>query len=103
YNLGVVHSGMELLSTIHHEARTSCVPVIVYCGDKFEELIIQAYEAGADYFLEKPDRYNDLIRMVRCLDECLKSTPIHLEGVRELPEYQPAMPFPSWRGLRRLV
>jgi CheY-like chemotaxis protein len=88
YNLGRVHTGMELLCAMHREGATSFIPVIVYCGDEFQGLVQEAYESGADYFLQKPSNYGELQKIVRCLDQGLRSDSHSLEEVRELPEYR---------------
>ena len=42
------------------------------------------YAAGADCYLVKPEDFDGLLHMVRCLDECLQQQPSSLSALREV-------------------
>lgn len=69
-----VKDGFQVLEYIRKE-KVSDVPVIVMSGNKDEEIIVKAFEYGADDYVQKPVGLNELlIRVKKLLKKPLKSS-----------------------------
>jgi EAL domain-containing protein (putative c-di-GMP-specific phosphodiesterase class I)/DNA-binding response OmpR family regulator len=58
-------SGLELIRTLRANPETSTLPVILMTGSGDEDSVIQGLEVGADDFLGKPVRLEELVARLR--------------------------------------
>jgi len=58
-------SGLEVVAAMRRELDTATVPVLLVTGRANQEDIVEGLEAGADDFLSKPVRIDELIARVR--------------------------------------
>ena len=54
-------SGMEVLNKIKASSKTSSIPVIMLTVNDKHEDVLEAYKAGAEYYITKPFRPRELI------------------------------------------
>lgn len=59
--------GLATLKALRAERRWRSLPVVVFSGSHGDELVQQVYEAGANSFIRKPDRFGDLGPLLRCV------------------------------------
>jgi two-component system chemotaxis response regulator CheY len=59
--------GYEVIRTVRGDATLWRVPIIIISTEDKEQDALKAYEAGANFYLTKPVRPNDLIEMARLL------------------------------------
>jgi len=60
-------SGLELISYLRNELKSK-IPIIVFSSVGHEKMILQAFEFGANEFINKPFNPNELvIRVKKCL------------------------------------
>ena len=65
-DLGMPHmSGIDLVRTLRGRPDTATLPVILMTGSENGETVISALDAGADDFLTKPVRLDELVARVR--------------------------------------
>ena len=55
--------GVEVLQTIRSHERLQNVPVIVLTTSSHEEDIIKSYESGTNYYITKPVKYENLLKI----------------------------------------
>jgi EAL domain-containing protein (putative c-di-GMP-specific phosphodiesterase class I)/DNA-binding response OmpR family regulator len=58
-------SGLELVRTLRDRPDTSTLPIILMTGSGDGDMVLRALEAGADDFLAKPVRFEELVARVR--------------------------------------
>lgn len=61
-------SGLELLAKIKTNARTRDLPVIMMSSSDEPQDISRAYDSGANGYLVKPNRFQDLRELVSSID-----------------------------------
>ena len=59
--------GYEVIRTVRGDATLWRVPIIIISTEDKEQDALKAYEAGANFYLTKPVRPNDLVEMARLL------------------------------------
>lgn len=57
--------GREALEEIKHDPRLHKIPVIVLTVSQMEEDIIKTYSIGANSYLRKPVKFNQLVDMIK--------------------------------------
>lgn len=57
-------SGLDLLQEIRNEAEIKSFPVVMYSTSSNPDVINNSKVLGADYYVVKPYRFNDLINMI---------------------------------------
>jgi len=60
-----VKNGHECLDEIREDALLKGIPVIIYSTSSSRTQIDAAYLGGADLYIPKPERYNDLLLLLR--------------------------------------
>ena len=58
-------SGIEVVRVLRHRPETATLPIILVTGSGDEQSVIEGLDAGADDFLAKPVRLDELIARVR--------------------------------------
>src|SRR5689334_1952989 len=58
-------SGLELIRTLRANPETATLPVLLMTGSGDEDSVIQGLEVGADDFLGKPVRLEELVARLR--------------------------------------
>lgn len=61
--------GFELLERIQQEQRCTVYPRVVLSASAEDRDVQRAFQVGASCYLQKPARFEDLLRMVRALCE----------------------------------
>jgi CheY-like chemotaxis protein len=61
-------SGLEVLRWIRHRPELAGIPVVVLTSSTEDEDIKQAYEAGANSYLQKPVVFTGLVQLLGMLD-----------------------------------
>jgi CheY-like chemotaxis protein len=84
YNALNGYKGADLLRWVRQQGRLATIPVVIFSGHKEVHEMAECYAAGADYYLTKSGTFDDLIKVARCLNECLRSCPPQLETLREV-------------------
>ena len=59
--------GLEVLRRIRADKRTQVIPVVVLTSSKMEEVIISAYQNGANAFVQKPVNFSEFAEAVSTL------------------------------------
>lgn len=54
--------GLECLTEIKADGKLHKMPVIIYSTSKNRKSISSAYDNGADYFLVKPNNFDDMVK-----------------------------------------
>lgn len=60
--------GHEVLSEIKTDPRFRAIPVVILTGSEADEDIVEAYDAGANIYMIKPDNPDTLSRLVEALE-----------------------------------
>ena len=58
-------SGLELLTWLRNQTRLKCIPFVVLSASAQENDILEAYERGANSYLVKPMKLDDLTALLR--------------------------------------
>lgn len=80
--------GTDLLTWVRKSGSFQHLPVVMYTGGELLEIIRDCYEAGANHFVNKAADLGHHPQFIRCLEKCLGTSPMCLEPLRGLPEYQ---------------
>jgi CheY-like chemotaxis protein len=88
YDMGV-HTGADFLIWLRVVRRFTFIPVIMYSGSVGARHIAECYEAGANYFLCKPARFETIKEIITVLHLCLRSDPPSFRPLLSLSEYAP--------------
>jgi DNA-binding response OmpR family regulator len=83
YSLGS-YKGSDLVRWIHEQLPLSNFPVVILSRSTEIPQMAESYASGADCYLVKPDDFEGMLHMVRCLDECLQQNPSSLSALREV-------------------
>jgi CheY-like chemotaxis protein len=67
-------NGFELLERMQEDSLCSVFPRIVLSASAEDRDVRRAFKAGANCYLQKPAKFEDLIKMVRCLCEFWQGT-----------------------------
>lgn len=67
-----VKSGLECLSLLRSDKKFNDLPIIIYSTSTNKVDIDKAYEHGANYFIVKPDKLEDLITLLTRLKSMSK-------------------------------
>jgi DNA-binding response OmpR family regulator len=59
-----VHDGLGVLRAMRDEPATAPIPVVLLTARAAEHEIIEGWEAGADYYLTKPFRVDQLLEFI---------------------------------------
>jgi PleD family two-component response regulator len=59
--------GLECLKQIRNDPRFDDVPVAIYSGLNSKMMVEESFEAGANYFLVKPNSYSETFRLFKKL------------------------------------
>jgi CheY-like chemotaxis protein len=78
------YKGADLLRWIRMQGPIASISVVIFSGQKELHEMAECYAAGADYYLTKPGTFDDLVKVARCLDECLRHSPPQLETLRKV-------------------
>jgi CheY-like chemotaxis protein len=78
------YKGADLLRWVRKQGPLASIPVVIFSGHKEVHEMAECYAAGADYYLTKTGTFDDLVKVARCLDECLRHSPPQLETLREV-------------------
>jgi CheY-like chemotaxis protein len=62
-------TGFEVLAEIRRQPRTRHLPVVILTSSQSEEDISRAYATGANSYLVKPSNLEDLLGLVRTINE----------------------------------
>ena len=79
------YDGLDILREIKQDPKLRRIPVVVLTSSDAEEDIVESYDRYANAFLSKPVDFNDLVSMVREIDDFWVSLvklapPVHEEG-----------------------
>ncbi len=58
-------SGIEVITTLRTDPETATLPVLLTTGSRDHDTVLMALEAGADDFLSKPVRLDELVARIR--------------------------------------
>jgi two-component system, chemotaxis family, response regulator Rcp1 len=83
YSLGT-YKGSDLVRWIHEQLSLADLPVVVLSRSTNIPQMAECYAAGADCYLVKPDDFDGMLHMARCLEECLQQNPSSLSALREV-------------------
>ena len=83
YSLGT-YKGTDLVRWLHEQPALADLPVVILSRSTEVHQMAECYAAGADCYLVKPEDFDGLLHMVRCLDECLQQEPSSLSALREV-------------------
>jgi two-component system response regulator len=61
--------GLEVLDHIRGEATLADIPVILFTAAESDLKEMRSYRLGANAYIVKPPHYDDLSRMVRCIND----------------------------------
>ena len=78
------YTGGDLVAWIREQPALPALPLVIFTQGKELQEMAKCYVAGADYYLVKHATFDGLIKIVRCLDECLRCHPPQLDPLREL-------------------
>jgi len=76
--------GTDVLRWIRGNREFAKCPVLMFSAVTDLRVVAECYALGADYYLAKPARHQDLIGIVRRLDICLGTTPPHWVPLRDI-------------------
>jgi len=76
--------GTDLARWIRRQSDLSRLPVVMFSGHTDVRLMAECYAAGADYYIRKPLRPEDLRKVVRCLDASLEHDPPRVAALAEV-------------------
>jgi DNA-binding response OmpR family regulator len=83
YSLGT-YKGTDVVRWLHEQPPLVDLPVVILSRSTEVQQMAECYAAGADCYLVKPEDFDGLLHMVRCLDECLQQQPSSLSALREV-------------------
>jgi DNA-binding response OmpR family regulator len=83
YALGTF-KGTDLVRWIRKQSALSALPVVMFSGCAEVGVMSECYVAGADYYIQKPARAEDLLKVVRGLDGCLEHDPPRVAALAEV-------------------
>jgi DNA-binding response OmpR family regulator len=83
YALGSL-KGTEVLRWVRGNQEFAKWPLVMFSAITDLHVVGECYALGADYYLAKPMRREDLIGIVRRLDICLGTTPPHWVPLRDI-------------------
>jgi CheY-like chemotaxis protein len=63
------YDGLDILREIKQDSELRRIPVVVLTSSDAEEDIVESYDRYANAFLSKPVDFNDLVSMVREIDD----------------------------------
>jgi CheY-like chemotaxis protein len=63
------YDGLDILREIKQDSDLRRIPVVVLTSSEAEEDIVESYDRYANAFLSKPVDFNDLVSMVREIDD----------------------------------
>jgi len=75
-------TGVALLRWLRKGPPASKLPVVVFSGGETSEKVLECYEAGADYFVHKTQRFTRLLEFVACINQCMSCKPPSLDLLR---------------------
>jgi two-component system response regulator len=81
-------SGLEILEWIRAQSSLSALPVLILTSSTQEADVHRAYRQGANGFLVKPGRPDELLAMVKAIRDFWL---IHNRGVRDVLKYSAAV------------
>lgn len=58
-------NGHECLTIIRKDESLKTIPVIIYSTSVNPEDVDKSFEEGADFYIRKPESFNDLVQMVK--------------------------------------
>lgn len=89
-------SGFEVLKWVRDRAELANVVVVVMSGSKNDDDIDRAYALGANSYLIKPSRFEDMVRMMESLKDYTvwrkAAVPGSLRGASSNPAHRSAAP-----------
>ncbi len=83
YSLGSF-KGTELVRWIRKQGNLSSLPVVIFSGHTEVPQMAECYAAGADYYIRKPFRSEDLLKIVGGLEAALEHNPPRVASLAEL-------------------
>jgi len=76
--------GTDLARWIRRQSSLSRLPVVMFSGCSEVPEMAECYAAGADYYIRKPMRFEDLLKVVRGLDACLEHNPPRVAALADM-------------------
>ena len=76
--------GTELVRWIRKQVNLSSLPVVMFSGCSEVPQMAECYAAGADYYIKKPQRFEDLLTIVRGLEASLEHNPPRVSALAEM-------------------
>ena len=76
--------GTELARWIRKQGNVSNLPVVMFSGCTEVPQMAECYAAGADYYIRKPQHFEELLKVVRGLDACLEHNPPRVSALVEM-------------------
>jgi len=76
--------GTDLVRWIRKQSALSSLPVVMFSGFTEVPEMAECYAAGADYYIRKPLRFEELLKVVRGLDACLEHTPPRVAALADM-------------------
>ncbi|MFO1519792.1 MAG: response regulator [bacterium] len=61
--------GREVLREIRNHPRLSSLPVIILTTSQNDDDVLQCYQRGANAFLRKPTRFDEIVEMIKSLHD----------------------------------
>ena len=83
YSLGSF-KGTDLARWIRKQSELSSLPIVMFSGCAEVPQMAECYAAGADYYIRKPVRFEDLLKVVRSLDVCLDHNPPRIAALADM-------------------
>jgi DNA-binding response OmpR family regulator len=83
YALGTF-KGTDLVRWVRKQSALSTLPVVMFSGSTEVAVMAECYVAGADYYIRKPARAEDLLKIVRGLDACLEHNPPRVAALADV-------------------
>lgn len=83
-----IKTGFDVLDWLRSQPAYSDLPVAVFTSSQHESDIRAAYRKGANCFLSKPVQYEELLQVVKALDESLAEN-YSPDPLRSLSVYHP--------------
>jgi len=76
--------GTDLVRWIRKQSGLSSLPVVMFSGFTEVPEMAACYAAGADYYIRKPLRFEDLLKVMRGLDACLEHNPPRVAALADM-------------------
>jgi DNA-binding response OmpR family regulator len=83
YTLGTF-KGTDLVRWIRKQREIAKLPVIMFSNSEEVKQMSECYAAGADYYIKKPTRFEDLLKIARGLDACLEHKPPRVAALADM-------------------